>query len=786
MQAMNTQHLPQRVAAVLHLVAILVVVLGFSAGVWPASAQGAPMADPVRVRIGVTTDGIVQIGPADLTAAGVDVSASDPRSFALSSLGQPVAIYVTGEADGVFDAADRLFFFGQRFRGPEMDQKYTDERVYWLDIGGPAGPRTATIGATPRGGLTPPQDFAATLHAEASQEWWTLHTTTSDSQDTWFWARLQPPFGAGKAITASLPYTVPDPAPGYPALLRLEQIARVDRWDIDPDHRAVIGLNGQQILDAGWDGMRMRNVLSATVPAGLLVSGVNTVTVAAWNQPGVSGDDVYANFWELDYRRLFRAWQGQLDFIAEASGLHEYEVAGWPSADVLIWDVSDPTQPIRLLVEQPLRLKYFLPWIGARSGGGSTGASSDPGGTIRFRANALAGTRYWLQAGTAVQPPASLRLRPPTGLRNPAGGADAVIVTPAGLRHAAERLANWHRAHGRRALVVDIQDVYDEFNEGIYHPKAVPALLKWAVQHWTGPAPAFLTLVGDGHWNFKGYNPAVYLPLPNPIPPYLAWVDPWQGEVPADALYGDLDGDMVPEVAVGRLAVNTLAEAEVVVDKIINYDETLRSAPWQRQAVFVSDNADSAGNFPLVSDEIIAGYLPADLQVQRIYLPSSAAADVTATRAAISQTLQTGAWMVQYTGHGAPERWAAENIWRNTDAAGLSNGTKLPVVMTFNCLDGYFAYPQTARFSVAEMMQRQAGGGSLAAISPSGLGLTTDQQNFRKILMRVIFTDHVRELGTALTQTRREYTKLYGSGYLVQTMTLFGDPALRLPAAAAP
>ena len=42
------------------------------------------------------------------------------------------------------------------------------------------------------------------------------------------------------------------------------------------------------------------------------------------------------------------------------------------------------------------------------------------------------------------------------------------------------------------------------------------------------------------------------------MPPYLAFVDPWMGEAPADMRYGDLDGDGLPDVSVGRLAANSL------------------------------------------------------------------------------------------------------------------------------------------------------------------------------------------------------------------------------------
>jgi hypothetical protein len=323
------------------------------------------------------------------------------------------------------------------------------------------------------------------------------------------------------------------------------------------------------------------------------------------------------------------------------------------------------------------------------------------------------------------------------------------------------------------------RDIVDEFNDGIYHPKAVPAMLAWAQTHWAGQPPAYLTLLGDGHWNFKGFNPAKYPPSPNPVPPYLAWADPWQGEVPADALYGDTNGDGRSEYAVGRIPAGTLAEANSVVGKIVVYDDTVRLADWQRRSVFVADNADSAGNFQGLSDAIIRDYLPRDQSVERVYLGTPAVPNADAARLAIRNAIQNGAFMVQYMGHGAVDTWAHESMWRTIDVEGLQNNSALPVVMTFNCLDGYFAYPGSS--SMAEAMLLRQGGGSVAAVSPTGLGLTPDQQNLRELLMTTLFRDDVQELGRALLLAKEQFYSQYGDNYLLATMSLYGDPAMRLP-----
>ena len=109
-------------------------------------------------------------------------------------------------------------------------------------------------------------------------------------------------------------------------------------------------LNERILLDQTWAGSGLHE-LTAAVPAGSLVSGTNNVQVGAHVMPGNYTDDhILVNYWELDYRRLFRAWQGQFDFRAEAAGLHEYAVDGWTSDQVTIWDISAPDQPRRLTV----------------------------------------------------------------------------------------------------------------------------------------------------------------------------------------------------------------------------------------------------------------------------------------------------------------------------------------------------------------------------------------------------------------------------------------------------
>ena len=91
-------------------------------------------------------------------------------------------------------AVDSIEFFGQKFRSTlpdpldrQMEEKYTYEQVYWLDIGGTAGPRVIDVTGTPQGNLTAPTSYPTTVHAEVDRYRIPLWSLNYDTRDTWYW-----------------------------------------------------------------------------------------------------------------------------------------------------------------------------------------------------------------------------------------------------------------------------------------------------------------------------------------------------------------------------------------------------------------------------------------------------------------------------------------------------------------------------------------------------------------------------------------------------------------------
>ena len=177
--------------------------------------------------------------------------------------------------------------------------------------------------------------------------------------------------------------------------------------------------------------------------------------------------------------------------------------------------------------------------------------------------------------------PVSLEADTPSNLRDATHGADYLIITHADFAGALLPLVAHRRGQGLRVVVVDVQDVYDEFSAGRLDPEAIRSFIAYASAQWSKPAPSYVLLVGDGSYDFLGYSG---YGSRNYIPPYLQMVNPIWGETAADNRYAMLDDDLLPDLMLGRLPVSSPAEAAIVVQKIVDY-----AALPSRQVIGTSD-----------------------------------------------------------------------------------------------------------------------------------------------------------------------------------------------------
>jgi len=709
-----------------------------------------PLPDPAW-RIPVAADGLYRLSYETLAGAGVPVAATAPSAFHLLWRGQEVALQEEGAGDGAFDPGDSFLFYGEKFHGSVQDEKYTDENVYWLVVDdGWAGLRMDSRSVAPGGAGRALDWYTATVRAEENWVYMPRYTTAPETDATWFWERLR------HGMTRVYPFTLTAPLSEFYATSLTVELARryVTGRELD------FTLNGSDLGGFTWSGSSVGVTVTLPMSSSLLQEGANALTVTN------AGGNTYLNWIEVGYRRLPVAEDDALRLTNHLSGAAAVTLTGFTTSALHLYDITRPLTPTRLV--------SATAWLS-----GATYA-------VALEDTAPAGTSFLAVAEGAVRDAVPTIYHPPDDLIDPSEGADEIIVAPAEFIAAVQPLADRRRSQGLRVRVVDVDDVYALFNGGIFHPEAIRAFAAHAYDNWPDPNPAYLFLVGDGNFNFKGYNPEGYGAAPTWMPPYLEFADPDQGEVAVDSRFGDVDGDGAPEVMVGRVPASTVAQVQGFVAKALAY-ESAPDAPWMERALMVADDGKTENeNFSGILDGL-AGYLPTGMEVSKVYLenfcaPPSFNPCLSATHA-LTRAWNEGAVLLTYAGHAAPWQWADEPLIYNTQLTGLTNTTALPFLISLDCHDANWIWSQHPGHPDKDM--RPFGEwvttvltdrGAIAAFGPAGLGYPSIEEQMTEAMYQALFEEGVLELG-ALTQVGREAVS---PSYMARTYTLLGDPAMRL------
>ncbi len=294
-----------------------------------------------------------------------------------------------------------------------------------------------------------------------------------------------------------------------------------------------------------------------------------------------------------------------------------------------------------------------------------------------------------------------------------------------------------------------------EFNFGIADPHAIQAFLALARGTWkTGPR--YAVLAGNGTFDYKnylGYGD-------NLVPPLLT--SSQYGLFASDPLFAP-DGGF----AIGRLPAVSPGEMSTLVSKIAAYEGG--KGKWTQQVILAADAADKdAGDFPADSDDL-SGLVPPPYAVEKVFLSQMPLA---AARTRLLGAINSGAFLLNYIGHGGMDRFTSGGLLTVSDAGSLSNGDRLPVVTAFTCIAGRFEMPGYQCLGKALVLK--SGGGGIAFWGPSGMSENDRAKAMGEAFFRNAFAPGHAILGDVVV---RAAAVAPGQALLYQ---LLGDPALRL------
>jgi len=703
------------------LLLLSVLLLGLSA----ACNRVEPPAPAGAAKVFVVEEGLYEVIGTDLQAAGLGWGDFDPARLQLLYRGQEEPLWVQGRGSDL-----RLRFYGRA-----SESRYSRENVYWLRLGSGTGQRMEERGSGGAEVLSGAKEqeqgsYLAAAHAEENR----LYSPRVTEGEHWFWESLPAP--AAKTFTVTLT-----------ALTLGAGRLQVEVWGStegpsSPDHHLRLSFNGQPVADEHWDGQGRRTI-EAALPANLLAEGLNSVTLEAPGDTGVAADIVFVDWIAVRYPRRFVATADRLSF--ESSGGLQ-RLSGF-SGTTVVYDVTQPEKPVLVASVQQER--------GAE--GTTVTLWTEPG------------PRYLAVGPTGFLSPARLaRAVSSPDLRSPHNRADYIAIVHADLMEALPPLLRWREGQGLKVLAIPVEAVYDQFNHGLPEPEAIRSFLKYAAEAWQKPAPQYVLLVGDATYDPRGYlAPAGANLVPTFLVPTV-----FGGETASDTAFVRLDNDPWPDMAIGRVPARTPQQVRTLVEKTLAYERGTAEGSWPHRILLIADGQD--GLFRTQSQALLA-QIPADYAVVEFYPEAGA---LNANRE-LRRLMEPGSLLVNYIGHGSISQWGKDLIFTTADAAALANGKRLPVVLNMTCLTGLFTHPKVE--SLAEGLLWAEGGGAVAVLAPTSLTLPGDQSFFNQALFQVLLQERIPTLGQAIVRAKRQTPADSAEVRdVVETFTLFGDPALRL------
>ena len=646
------------------------------------------------------------------------------RALPISALrlvqdGRVVPLHVE-PANGLFGPGSVLYFHADRIASSTA---HAGEVSFALERAG-GGVLMAQASAAPVGGAV-----ASASCGEARFETNRIYQSgLLQAPDLWLWEYAS----GGLTKNLSLPLRGVDAASALPARVRV-YLQGASASGQPGEHHIRLSLNGVLLGEPTFEGM-VPHLLEGTIAASSLLEGTNTLTFTNVGDTGVLSR-VFLDRVEIDYPQASALVAGR--FSGEWSEGGTAEVSG---GGAIVVDVTDPASPV---------------WM--------TGAVTGPGS---LSLGTQASRRYQVVAPEGLLVP-RVSLPVETGLRDTHNQADYILVAPRSFLDAAQPLLLRRESQGLATFAASLEDIAQDFGGGAPSAEAIRDFLAFAFHSWQQPSPRYVLLLGDSSFdprNFTGFDQGAPLPALWVKTSYL-----WTASDPAiAAVNGE---DLLPDLALGRLPATNLAQAYSLVQKVLDWEDA--GYDLSGDATLVADNPDQAGDFEADIADIRQSFL-AERNPQSLLIRTLGAS----TRPAILDAMNGGLSLLSYVGHGGAAVWASENVLNSFDPPSLLAQPRQPVMLTMNCLNGYFVQPNLD--SLAEAFLKAEGRGTIAAFSPSGLSLDGPAHIFHRALVNQIANGNHPRLGDAVLAAQQAYAFSGHMPELLGVYNLFGDPAMKI------
>ena len=730
------------------------------------------------VKITVTNSGLYRVPGSALQDAFACTTFS-PDSLRLSNFGKSTHYALLNEEQST--SSDLIFVANHLAGAQSYYNEFSEYNTYWLTLEEPA-PRPVMPSLQGE-----PDKAPSTVHSWARLEKDKLRVrfrgrADAPQPEVWYWARLNSIDSKPFVIPLNLQERRIDAAPAIRIGVRGWSTLPRGKFPDLADHRVEVFLNEQLIGSGEWHDQDEYIIEILEIPAELLrAGGSNQLSlrvperIPADDAPPLV-DAVLLNWVELDYQH-----QGSLS-VGQHYLRVEHRDGGW-------FQLSGPGEmPPVVMSEQGQPLKVYESYQRGDQHWHSYATLKDV-------------AAYVAVVGDAFQQPVSIIADTPSNLHDTAQQADYLILTHRRLRQAIEPLADFHRQQGLSVQLIDIEDVYDEFNYGVLAPAAIRDFISHAYHNWQQPRPRFVLLVGDASWDVRSelgkdrnyadwtfrkhekkkfiknssseYTDNLNNADRNLVPTWP--VETYEGYAASDNVFVAVDGDdYLPDLAIGRFPVSDPADVTAIVNKTIAYHRQSEVGPWRRKVLWVTNEQVGMQRTSDRLDTVLAqnGFAGA-----KVY-PSKQEKDNIEHQGVLQSAFNDGQLLVHFIGHGGRYVWRTgpPDVRKNADLFTLDHleqltpTNRLPFVMSMTCYSAPFDHPTAD--SIGEKFLRMPDRGAIGVLAASWRN--SPGRSFSQAMLDELTRPGT--MGEAVMRGKQNQT----NRLMIETYNLLGDPAARL------
>jgi hypothetical protein len=725
------------------------------------------------VKIAIDEDGMYRITYFDLLDIGLNPAEINPNRMYLTNCGKVVPIYLNGTGQNTWNKSANFDFYATANRDSSGSlDKYSNVNEYFLhwDKSTIGGTRFTLCTASSPGNQSKVSAQTKLFRVNTHWEGKSTHSRSSNltEEGSWFWRQISAP--SDILVSFNLPGQTMEMSKFCSIHIKFQGTSHLA---INPDHYIVVTINQNYIGEARWDGETAYIFSNDSVPVYYFQKGNNTLGIS---MPGTSGDPrgiapdldvVYFSWFEIGYWSEYQATNNNLTYYYGNDSLKfdiqsTLTITNFTNNSIMIYDLTNHTK--------------IIPWVMA-----SAMVNQDTVYSASYAVNQQSQRHdYIALTDEQIKAPIQIEKRQVSRWRNPSLGADYIIISHVAFYDSLLPLVQWRQSQGLRVTLVDAEDIYDEFNQGILHPQAIRNFLKYAYYHWEPPRLKYVLLVGDASWDIKnnmnlagGYQ---YLPV--------YYYPSFSGYAACDNWYGCIEEeDTIPEIAIGRIPAQSVDQVQVVVNKILEYEQKPNFGPWRQSVLLLATPRSWTRD---VNADLINNILPKQLIPIPQYATTTAKFNITPKD--IIQFIDEGQFLVHFAGHSSVLRWDIGRPGEEAEpeAVGykdigffginhipeLRNRNRYPLVIAMTCFANQ--YDLIWSDGIGETLLKADSAGAIAVV---GGTYRVSQDGFylfdRNFIPKLLDCSSTR-LGDAFLAAKRELKNEEINNLYV----LLGDPAL--------